>query len=185
VQWIGVVGLTGIGHGLWGQAYGVGGVGVHALGPSTFGTALQIQNGAIKVPNAGIGSQTPVFIHRSNAGNISANYTIIDHPQTNGDPNAILIITPNWNPGGLGGTYNTNPIGVFYHGSDRWAIFNQNLAAMTVSQSFNVLVVKTGPATTPQDAASSPHSSSSQPQRVPIVPPLERVHFELMKSDRK
>ena len=59
---------------------------------------------------------------------------------TNGNPNAIVVVTPNWNPGGVCPcVYNNHPIGVWYTGS-QWAIFNQDIAAMPVNASFNVYV---------------------------------------------
>ena len=107
---------------------------------------LMLENGGIRVDGAGLGTSTPVFIHQATAGNItcgSSHCTEIDHPLTNGDPNAILIVTQNWNPGGVGDTYNAHPIGVYYSaGTARWMVFNQDWAAMPVNAAFNVLVVK-------------------------------------------
>jgi hypothetical protein len=81
------------------------------------------------------------FVHQATAANISGNYTVIDHPLTNGNPNAIVFVTPNWNPGNVGGTYNNHNIGIWYSSSQqKWAIFNQDLAAMPVDAAFNVLV---------------------------------------------
>ncbi len=106
------------------------------------GTALELRTGgAIKVTGAGLGTGTPVFIHRAVAATISGNTTTIDHPLSNNDPNAILIVTPNWNPAGGAGVYNPNPIGVYYTGT-RWTIFNQNLVGMVTNSAYNVLVVK-------------------------------------------
>lgn len=48
---------------------------------------------------------------------------------------------PNWNPPGAIGGYNNHPIGVYYTGT-QWAIFNQDLAPMSVGLGFNVMVVK-------------------------------------------
>jgi hypothetical protein len=82
------------------------------------------------------------FVHQATAANISGNYTVIDHPLTNGNPNAIVFVTPNWNPGNVGGTYNNHNIGIWYSSSQqKWAIFNQDLAAMPVNAAFNVLVL--------------------------------------------
>ncbi len=94
-----------------------------------------------RVEGAGIGTTGPAFIHRAVAANIAAHTTTINHPHCNGDPNAILIVTPNWNPGGVGGTYVNHPIGVYYTGAV-WAIFNQDLVAMPLNAAFNVLVIK-------------------------------------------
>ena len=109
-------------------------------------TALDLRGGgALRVAGAGVGTSTPAFVHRAVAGNISNNYTTINHPHCNNEPNAILIVTQNWNPSGTGGTYNDNSIGVFYiPGIGRWAIFNQggSLETMPVNAAFNVLVFK-------------------------------------------
>ncbi len=89
----------------------------------------------VLVPNP----DTSVFVHKATAGNSAGDYTTIDYPLTNSKPDAIILVTPNWNPGGVGGTYDNRPIGVWYTGS-KWAIFNQDFAAMPVNASFNVSV---------------------------------------------
>ena len=69
--------------------------------------------------------------------------TIIDHPLTNGDPNAILIVTPNYNPGNVFVAYNNKAVAVFYDNvRSKWGIFNLDLSAMTVNATFNVMVIK-------------------------------------------
>lgn len=84
-----------------------------------------------------------VFVHTATPDNISANSTYLDNPLTNNDPNVIVQVTQNWNPGGEGGTYNDHEIGVWYDGSrDQWAIFNQDREAMTEGAQFNVGVMK-------------------------------------------
>ncbi|MCA1740779.1 MAG: hypothetical protein LC740_18750, partial [Actinobacteria bacterium] len=59
----------------------------------------------------------------------------------NGNPNAVLYVTQNWNPGGReGGTYNDHPVGVWYDTNrEKWAIFNQDRAAIPEGAAFNVL----------------------------------------------
>ncbi len=82
-----------------------------------------------------------VFVHRATPQNTSANSTYLDHPLTNDNPNAVLSITQNWNPGGVDGTYNAHPIGVWYDGSaEKWAIANEDRAAMPGGASFNAVV---------------------------------------------
>jgi hypothetical protein len=107
-------------------------------------TALEVRSGSLKVTGAGIGTATPVFIHRATPATITLHVTKIEHPLCNGDPNAILIVTPNWNPGGGAGVYDNHPIGVYYEDppTARWHIFNQDGAAMPVGAAFNILVVK-------------------------------------------
>ena len=85
------------------------------------------------------------FVHTATAANTSGNHTYIDHPLTNNNPNAIVLVTPNWNPGGVGNTYNNHPIGVYYSGGEqKWAVFNQDLASMPTGAAFNVLIPATG-----------------------------------------
>jgi hypothetical protein len=95
----------------------------------------------VLVPNP----DTSVFVHVATAANINSNWTTIDHPLTNGKPNAIVLVTPNWNPGSVGGTYDNHPIGVWYT-AGKWAIFNQDIAAMPVGAAFNVIIPTTGAA---------------------------------------
>jgi hypothetical protein len=100
-----------------------------------------IDSPALTIPPASsLGVQ---FVHVATAANISGNLTIIDHPLTNGHPNAIVLVTPNYNPGHVGGTYDNHPIGVYYNGS-QWTIFYQDLAAMPVGAAFNVIVPTPG-----------------------------------------
>jgi hypothetical protein len=84
-----------------------------------------------------------VFVHRATPENISANSTYLDNPRTNDDPDVILYVTPNWNPGGGNGTYNEHPVGVWYDGgAQRWAIFNQDREPMPDGAAFNVAVLE-------------------------------------------
>ncbi len=84
----------------------------------------------------------PAFVHRTTPFNRTQNRTEIDHPLTNGNPQAIILVTPNYNPDGAAqGTDNNHAIGVFYRPStQRWAIFNQDQAGMPFGAAFNVLV---------------------------------------------
>jgi len=76
------------------------GIGVRASAPAPEITALAIDTGNIRVLGAGQNTSTPVFIHLASEENTRGNHTIIDHPMTNGDPNAILIITRRMSPSG-------------------------------------------------------------------------------------
>ena len=92
----------------------------------------------VLVPN----SASNVFTHQATVDNIYSNYTYIDHPLANNNPDALVFVTQNWNPGGGFGIYNDHQIGVWYYGvARRWAIFNQDKVAMPEGAAFNVLVV--------------------------------------------
>jgi hypothetical protein len=143
----GVLGRSDSGYGVNGSTRSNTAAGVLASGASTAGIALEIFPGSIQVRGAGIDTLTPVFVHQVTAVNINVNatqQTIIDHPLTNGDPFAILIITSAANYGNPGAyVIDPNPIGVYYNPSlSKWVIYNINGSAMLAGQQFNVLVVK-------------------------------------------
>ena len=113
-----------------------------------------ISNGGIRVGGAGIGTSTPVFIHQVVTGgggnNICATRsfaTVIDNPVINGNPDAILIVTPNY---GLisGGVSVLGPYAVFYDdanvcgfGNDKWVIYLISTAALNNGALINVMAV--------------------------------------------
>ena len=82
-----------------------------------------------------------VFVHRATPQSISANSTYLNNRLINGNPDALLSVTQNWNPRGADGTYNDHPVGVWYDAAaKRWAVFNQDRAAMPEGAAFNVAV---------------------------------------------
>jgi hypothetical protein len=141
----GVQGFSGRGDGVYGATGVITRAGVLAIGADPSGIALEIESGGIRVFGAGISTTTPVFIHRATASNIEAgntHRTTITHPLTDGDPDAILIITHNYNPSQTGNVFDTHPTGVFYNASlSQWQIFHEDGAAILTNEAWNVLVV--------------------------------------------
>lgn len=82
---------------------------------------------------------SPYFVHMATSANRSGDFTIIDNALTNGQPAAILIVTPNWNPPGSRGIYDDHPIGVYYT-SGKWTIFHQDGTPIPLGAAFNVWV---------------------------------------------
>jgi hypothetical protein len=93
--------------------YGSGYVGIGTIHPetrldvagTTRTTALEVDGGAIHVRGAGPNTSTAVFIHvptmsnsRCDAVGNACHETTINHPFANGDPNAILFVTPSGTP---------------------------------------------------------------------------------------
>lgn len=82
--------------------------------------------------------------HAAAPETLSGHITWIDHPATNGAPDANLFVTPNFdgnlaNPAvGLG-----QPFGTWYFGSG-WSVFNEDLVAMPPWVDFNVFVPAAG-----------------------------------------
>jgi hypothetical protein len=110
------------------------------VGGTAAANALVITN-SIRFPGAGVGTTTAAFIQVSAATNIVGDTTFIYNPLSDGDPNAILIVTHNYNPGETLYTYNNKPVGVWYNGA-HWGIFNEDQSAMTNNIAFNVLIIK-------------------------------------------
>ena len=101
------------------------------------GTALEIQNGALKVS----GTTPTAFVQVATVSNSPAGYiTVISNPLTDGDPTAILIVTHNYNPPEGGSNYLTSPYSVYYNGSN-WTIYLDDFSSI-VGKAFNVLVIK-------------------------------------------
>jgi hypothetical protein len=73
------------------------------------------------------------------SGNTSSNKTTITKSSAAGS-GTIIIVTPNWNPNGSGGTYNNHVTGVSYSAwpSASWSIFNEDSATMPSAAAFNV-----------------------------------------------
>lgn len=78
------------------------------------------------------------YRHRTSAGNTFGNGTTLDHPLLNGSPCARVHVAQATDFG----ISNNHHIGVYYIGGTtaRWAIFNQDLAAIPVGVNFHVVV---------------------------------------------
>jgi hypothetical protein len=88
------------------------------------------------------------FVHHAKLINTVENTTYLDDPLINGNPDVVLSVTQNWNPGGGRGVYNNHPIGVLYDKDlKKWAILNRDSAPIPDGAAFNVAVsgsVKSG-----------------------------------------
>jgi hypothetical protein len=80
------------------------------------------------------------YLHVSDAGNTSDDYTLLNHQGLNANPNAFVMATPRRVEGDLP-TYNNHALGVWYSSEDKaWSIYNQDMATMVTQVGFNVLV---------------------------------------------
>jgi hypothetical protein len=87
---------------------------------------------------------TSHFIWTTTSSNVSAFFSFINNGATNAAPNALLFVTPTYDPGGICGcAVDTSPVGVIWApGAQQWAIMQEDLSSMPVGVSFNVLVVQ-------------------------------------------
>ncbi len=97
-------------------------------------------------------AQDKVFTHSADPTNISADLTVIDHPDLNGNSGAFFISTHNLSVGGT--QYNNNVTGAYYNGSN-WGIYNESGASMVDGLSYNVYIPVGGNVTTVQADGSS------------------------------
>lgn len=79
------------------------------------------------------------FVHTATADNSVDHITTLDHPLLNGNPDAVLIVTQNFNPSGLGNVYNDRAIGVYYF-NGLWHLYNENQEVLPNNASFNVYI---------------------------------------------
>ena len=156
----GVFGYSRNGYGVIGSSDSTSGTaaGVRAWGSgSSASIALELKQGGIRVKDAGINTDTPVFIHMVDTtpvtGNICGNgafsaTTVIDYPLINGNPGAILIVTPNY----MTRTASVPPAAavpaVYYDddnhclkGAGKWVITNLTAVPQPNNAHYNVLVV--------------------------------------------
>jgi hypothetical protein len=90
----------------------------------------------------GTGGAT-AFYHTATAGNTpGGNYTIIDHPSLNGNPDAFPVVSHNWGTTGDDSNIVIDAtLGVWYNGSN-WTIYTEDTSPMPVDAKFNIYVAQ-------------------------------------------
>jgi len=84
-------------------------------------------------------AESTTFVHRATEENSSGDYTYLDDPALNGDPNAVVIVAPITARGG-GGDYDHN-VGVWFEPeAQKWAIFNEDRAPVPDGATFQVVI---------------------------------------------
>lgn len=90
----------------------------------------------VEVPQA-----SAKFVHYAGLMNTAGNYTYLDNQLTNGEPDAVLSVTQNWNPGGGRGVYNNHPVDIEYNAQvEKWAVYNRDEASIPKGAAFNIAV---------------------------------------------
>ena len=84
------------------------------------------------------------FTHTARSNTIFGNSSDIDNTALNANPAAVLIATPNYNIGLVGGVSYDHPFGAYFP-SPQWSLFNQDSAtAMPLGTHFDVMVPASG-----------------------------------------
>lgn len=93
--------------------------------PIPLGTTFNV----LAVPKGG-----PVFFYIASSSSVSGDSTYIDNPLTNGNPNALLLVSAS-------NIYEPHPLGVWYNSFlQKWAIFYEDGSPMYPTENFNVMV---------------------------------------------
>lgn len=81
------------------------------------------------------------FVHHAELTDTVGDTTYLDNPLTNDEPDVVVSVTQNWNPGGGEGVYNDHRVGVRYDEDvDKWMVYNTGGARMPDGAAFNVAV---------------------------------------------
>ena len=82
-----------------------------------------------------------VFVHRATDENSRGDYTYLDHPLINGDPEAVVLAVQAPDRGDAREDAYEHNIGVWYEPQrQKWAIFNQDRAPVPAGSAFEVTV---------------------------------------------
>ena len=110
-----------------------------STGPNQFAIRA---SGGLRWAGTGVNSTTsPAFTHQADTGvsgntcaggsGVANSRTAINHPLLNGNPNAVIVMTPNYGPSAAGIAPPRNPLAVYYNsGADgncaanRWVIYD-------------------------------------------------------------
>ncbi len=135
------------------DAYGVRGASftvptsVNTPGPSVFSVLVRAESSFLTDMKPGslfwilLGSEqfggAQSFGHAATAANINDAATLLDHPQLNGNPRAIFLVSKNLVSGGV----QPEVVGAFFYDVDqRWYIYNEGLDPMTIYDRFSVFI---------------------------------------------
>jgi hypothetical protein len=149
----GVLGSSGGDAGVVGMATTPAAVGVRAYTPFETGTALEVVKGAIRVKGAGQNTPTTMFWTRfrdmgpQHEGEciITCWVVTIDHPLANGDPNAMLTVTPRYDGSGVFAGAVPDYYALRYNDTTaRWQLIAHmtDYPAALYKTGFNILIVK-------------------------------------------
>lgn len=99
---------------------------------------------ATALPASAAVTVTSHFVWTAASSNVNIAFTFINNGATNGDPGALLFVTPSYDPGGVCGCVSDPaPVGVAWAGgANQWTVYNADISNMPVGAAFNVLVVQ-------------------------------------------
>lgn len=82
-----------------------------------------------------------VFVQTATTANTLGGATYIDSPLTNDNPNAMILITPNYDPDGTDGFNSDHPVGAYYNPTlKQWGVLNEDGTSMAIGAQFNIMI---------------------------------------------
>jgi hypothetical protein len=95
--------------------------------------------------NANTPANKTMFTHTATDANSRGDYTYISDPAIDGDPDAVVLVAESTDGGNARGASYDHNIGVWYEGVNekKWAIFNQDRAAIPAGATFEVIIPPT------------------------------------------
>jgi len=88
-------------------------------------------------------AQDEVFVHKATTSNITNDASILDHPDLNNNPSAMIMVTHNLDYNGV--QYNDQVTGTFYDNNlSKWLLYNENTAPMVEGSSYNIYIIDGG-----------------------------------------
>lgn len=80
------------------------------------------------------------YKHQSSVSNITDNWTVIDHPLLNNNPNAKFVFTHNWGAqNDSSNVIHDKVVGAWYDGA-RWCLYNEDQTAFPVNVLYNLII---------------------------------------------
>ncbi|MFK5983190.1 MAG: T9SS type A sorting domain-containing protein [Flavobacteriaceae bacterium] len=113
--------------------------------PSTNRRNIYTENGSTIPENTAfkllvIGNGVSYHSHQSDASNISSNWTVLDQPDLNGNPNATFVFSHYWGINGAGSEVTIDKtLSAWYTGTN-WAIYTEDQSPMPEGIAFDIII---------------------------------------------
>jgi len=87
-----------------------------------------------------IGAGVSYLEHLSDASNISGNWTVLDHPDLNGNPNATFVFSHYYGVSGAGSQVTIDKVLSAWYTGTNWAIYTEDQSVMPEGIAFDIII---------------------------------------------
>ena len=95
---------------------------------------------AFKVLITGTGTER--FDHQTDASNITNNWTTLDHPSLNNNPDATFVFSHYWGSFGVDSQVNLNVVLSAWYTGSNWAIYTEDQSPMPEGAAFDIIIAE-------------------------------------------